>query len=107
MTRGREGGWKVGGRTSIVGIFLLTHTLDRAVERAEQTAPDAKVATEDRRACFDSCKSTDASFAVGTVAEAFYTVPEGTADGLERKVALDLFVSIFTFRKGDHVDSFG
>ena len=69
-------------RTSIIRILLLPHALDGAIKRAEQTAPNAEVTTEDGRARFDGREGADAAFAVGGVAEAFYAVPESAADGL-------------------------
>jgi hypothetical protein len=56
-------------------ILLVSQALDRAVEGAEETAPDAEVASEDRRSHFDRCEGAYPSLAVGTVAEAFYAVP--------------------------------
>ncbi len=68
--------------TSIIGILLLPDPLDGAIKGAEQAAPDAEVAAQHGSAGFYGGEGADAAFAEGAVAEAFYAVPEGAADGL-------------------------
>jgi hypothetical protein len=72
-------------RTSIVRILLLPDTLDRAIERREQTTPDTKVTTENGRSSLDGCDSTYPSLAVGAVSETLYTVPNRTTDSLSHR----------------------
>lgn len=75
----------VGRHTSIIRILLLPQSLDRAIERREQTAPDPEIASQDWRAGFYGCEGADATFAVGGVAEAFYAVPDCATDTLCKK----------------------
>lgn len=70
------------GRNGIPGILLLADALDRAVECAEETTPDTKVAAEYGRAHLDGRQRADSSFAIRTVAETLDAVPNGTTDGL-------------------------
>jgi hypothetical protein len=60
----------------------LPNALYRTVVCVEKASPDAKVAAEYGCAGFDCCDGTDASFAIGRVAEPFDTVPYRTADCL-------------------------
>lgn len=66
----------------VVGILLLAHALDGAVESREQTAPDAKVTAQDGRSHLHSGDGADTSFTIGRVSEALDTVPNGAANGL-------------------------
>lgn len=72
----------VGRHTSIIRILLLPQTLNSAIERREQATPDPEIASQDRRAGFYGCEGTDATFAIGGVAETFYAVPDCATDSL-------------------------
>lgn len=64
----------------IIRILLLPDPFHCTIKAGEQTAPDAKVASQHRGAGFDGCQGADAPFAVGGVAESLDAVPEGAAD---------------------------
>lgn len=71
------------GNNGIVRVLLLADALDGAVKGREEAAPDAKVAAEDGGAHLDGGDGADASLAVGGVAEALDSVPDGATDSLE------------------------
>lgn len=71
--------------TRVIWIFLLPQTLDCAVKRAKESAPDAKVASEHRGARLDGRQRSDASLAVRRIAEALDAVPDSSSDGLETR----------------------
>ena len=77
------------GNDGVVGVLLLADALYGAVECREQAAPDAKVAAQHGRAHLDGRDGADAPLAVGRVAEAFDTVPDGAADGLVLSVTFE------------------
>ena len=61
---------------------LLADSLDCTVESAEETTPNTEVTTENGSASLDGSESTDATLAVGAVAETFDTVPDCTTNSL-------------------------
>lgn len=63
-------------------VLLLPYPLDGAVERAEETAPDAKVSAENWCAHLDRCDGAHSPLAVRAVPEPLDAVPDGAADGL-------------------------
>lgn len=75
-------------------VLLLPYPLDRAVERAEETAPDAKVSAEHWCAHLDRCDGAHSPLAVRAVPEPLDAVPDGAADGLQD------FVSAGTMSQG-------
>ena len=72
----------LGERTSIIWILLLPYPLDRTIKRRKQTPPYPEIAPQDWRSRFYGCDGADASFAVGGISEAFYTMPDCAADAL-------------------------
>ena len=63
------------GPDRVPRVLLVPQALDRAVEGAEEAAPDAEVAAQHGGAHLDRREGADPPFAVGAVAEAFYAVP--------------------------------
>lgn len=82
---------KIGKRTGIVGILLLSDALDRAVVCREQTTPNTKVTAENRCSCLDGSDGTYPSLSVGAVSESLDTVPDGTTDRLYSDIMSILF----------------
>ena len=70
-------------RTGIVWILLLPYSLSRTVKRREKPAPYCKIPPDDWCPCFDRGDGPYASFAVGRVSEALYTVPDGSTYTLQ------------------------
>lgn len=69
--------------TGIVRVFLLPNSLNRTIERREQTTPDTEVTTKNRCSCLDGCDCAYPSLSVGAVPETFDTVPDRATNSLE------------------------
>lgn len=81
-THGERATGEEAGDDGVVGVLLAPDTLDGAVERREEAAPDAEVAAEDGGAELHGRDGAHAALAVGAVPEALDAVPDGAADGL-------------------------